>query len=120
MKLSLTKKLSLGFLLTAIVSIFIAVLISNSMIGKKFNNYLIDEHKNKVDKIATTIDGLYNEQTGFSSNNKEEILRYATAEELYIEVKDVTGVVLFTSGNSSLQNKTMMGSMMNSMMNNFS
>ena len=120
MKLSLTKKLSLGFLLTAIVSILIAVLISNSMIGKKFNNYLIDEHKNKVDKIATTIDGLYNEQTGFSSNNKEEILRYATAEELYIEVKDVTGVVLFTSGNSSLQNKTMMGSMMNSMMNNFS
>ncbi|MGV8979859.1 sensor histidine kinase [Clostridium sp.] len=120
MKLSLTKKLSLGFLLTAIVSILIAVLISNFMITKKFNNYLIDEHKNKVDKIATTIDDLYNEKTGFSSNNKEEILRYATAENLYIEVKTVTGVVLFTSGNSNLQNNTMMGSMMGSMMNNFS
>ncbi|MGV8980608.1 sensor histidine kinase [Clostridium sp.] len=120
MKLSLTKKLSMGFLLTAIVSIIIAVLISNFMIGKKFNNYLIDEHKNKVDKIATTIGGLYNEKIGFSSNNKEEILRYANAEELYIEVKNATGVVLFTSGNSNLQNKTMMGSMMNSMMNNFS
>lgn len=120
MKLSLTKKLSLGFLLTAIVSILIAVLISNFMIGKKFNNYLIDEHKNKVDKIAATIDGLYNEKTGFSSNNKEELLRYANAEELYIEVKNETGVVVFTSGNSNLQNNTMMGSMMGSMMNNFS
>ena len=120
MKLSLSKKLSLGFLLTAIVSILIAVLVSNSMIGKKFNNYLIDEHKNKVDKIATTIDGLYNQKTGFSSTDKDEILRYATAEELYIEVKDSTGVILFTSGKLNSQNNQMMGSMMSSMMNNFS
>ena len=120
MKLSLTKKLSLGFLLTAIVSIIIAVLISNYMIGKKFNNYLIDEHKTKVDKIATIINGLYDEQTGFSTSDKEEVLRYSNAEELYIEIKDKNGVIIFTSGNSNLQKKTMMGSMMNSMMNNFS
>jgi len=121
MKLSLTKKLSLGFLLTAIVSIIIASLISNYMIDKKFNNYLIDEHKAKVDKIATIIDGLYDEQAGFSASNKEEILRYSSAEELYIEVKDKDGMVVLTSGTSNLQNKTMMmGSMMNSMMNNFS
>ena len=121
MKLSLTKKLSLGFLLTALVSILIASLISNYMIDKKFNNYLIDEHKSKVDKIATIIDGLYDEQIGFSPSNKEEVLRYSTAEELYIEVKDKDGVVVLTSGTSNLQNKTMMmGSMMNSMMNNFS
>ena len=121
MKLSLTKKLSLGFLLTALVSILIASLISNYMIDKKFNNYLIDEHKAKVDKIATIIDGLYDEQAGFSTSNKEEVLRYSTAEELYIEVKNKDGVVVLTSGTSNLQNKTMMmGSMMNSMMNNFS
>ena len=120
MKLSLSKKLSLGFLLTAIVSILIASLISNYMIDKKFNTYLIDEHKTKVDKIATIIDNLYDEQTGFSASSKEEILRYSTAEELYIEVKDKNEVVVFTSGTSNIQNKTMMGSMMNSMMNNFS
>ena len=125
MKLSLTKKLSLGFLLTAIVSIIIASLISNYMIDKKFNNYLIDEHKAKIDKIATIIDGLYDEQTGFSINGKEEILRYSSAEKLYIEVKNKDGVVVLTSGTSNLQNKTMtmdsmMDSMMNSMMNNFS
>ena len=120
MKMSLMKKLSIGFLLTAIVSILIASLVSNYMIGKKFNNYLIDEHKTKVDKIATIIDGLYDEQTGFSTGNKEEILRYANAEELYIEVKDLNGVVIFTSGSSNLQKKSMTGSMMNSMMKNFS
>ena len=120
MKLSLTKKLSLGFLLTAIVSILIAVLISNSMIGKKFNSYLIDEHKTKVDNIATIIGGLYDTQTGFSTSSKEEILRYSNAEELYIQVKDAAGVTIFTSGNINSQHKTMMGSMMNSMMNNFS
>ena len=120
MKMSLMKKLSIGFLLTAIVSILIASLVSNNMIGKKFNTYLIDEHKTKVDKIATIIDGLYNEQTGFSTGIKEEILRYANADELYIEVKDLNGVVVFTSGSSNLQKKSMTGPMMNSMMKNFS
>lgn len=120
MKKSLMKKLSIAFLLTAIGSILIASLVSNSMIGKRFNNYLIDEHKTKVNKIASIIDGLYNAETGFTASNKEEILRYANAEELYIEVKDAKGAVIFTSGSSNLQKKRMMGSMMNSMMNNFS
>jgi len=120
MKISLTKKLSIGFVLTAFISILIAGLVSNYMINKKFNTYLIDEHKTKVDKIATLIEGLYNYKTGFSNSNKSEILRYSNAEELYIEVKNSMGVVVFTSGSSNLQNKTMMGSMMNSMMNNFS
>ena len=110
MKFSLTKKLSIGFLLTAIISILIASIISNYMVDKKFNTYLIDEHKTKIDKIATIIDGLYNNETGFSNSNKDEILRYSNAEELYIEVKDIKGAVVFTSGSSNLQSKAMMGS----------
>ena len=105
MKLSLTKKLSYRFSSYCNCIYTHCSLISNFMIGKKFNNYLIDEHKTKVDKIATIIDGLYDEKTGFSASNKEEILRYASAEELYIEVKDANGVVIFTSGSSNLQNK---------------
>ncbi|MGK0467931.1 ATP-binding protein [Clostridium sp.] len=120
MKLSLTKKLSLGFLLTAIVSILIAVLISNYMIGEKFNTYLIDEHKTKLIEITNIANDLYDQNSGFSASSKNELLRYANAEKLYIEVKDKNGVVVFTSGNSTLQKSTMMGSMMNSMMNNFS
>jgi two-component system sensor histidine kinase BaeS len=120
MKLSLNKKLSLGFLLTAIVSILIAALISNFMIGKRFNSYLIDEHKTKVEKIATIIGGLYDPKTGLSTSSTEEILRYSSAEELYIQVKDASGVVIFSSGSLILEQKTRMNSMMNSMMDNFS
>jgi two-component system sensor histidine kinase BaeS len=120
MKLSLNKKLSLGFLLTAIVSILIAALISNFMIGKKFNSYLIDEHKTKVEKIATIISDLYNPKTGLSTSSTEEILRYSSAEELYIQVKDASGVVIFNSGSLNSGHKTRMNSMMNSMMDNFS
>lgn len=120
MKMSLMKKLSIGFLLTAIGSILIASLVSNYMIGKKFNNYLVDEHKTRVAKVATIIEGLYDQQKGFSASSREEILRYSSAEELYIEVKDATGVVILTSGSSNLQSKTKMDSMMGSMMNKFS
>lgn len=120
MKLSLSKKLSMCFLLTAIVSILIASLVSNYMIDNKFNNYLIDEHKAKISKIATMISGLYDEQTGFSTNSKNDLLRYSNAENLYIEVKDKSGNIVFSSGNINSQENTMMGSMMNSMMHNFS
>jgi len=114
------KKLAIGFLLTAIVSILIASLVSNYMINKKFNKYLIEEHKTKLSNIANIIDNLYDQEAGFSAINKEQILRYSSAEDLYIGVKDANGMVVFNSGNSALQNKEMMGSMMNSMMNNFS
>lgn len=112
MKISLTKKLSLAFLLTAIISILTASLISNYMIGKKFNNYLISEHKTVEAKIAAMINSLYNEETGFSASNKDEILRYSSAEKLYIQVKDIDGEVIFTSNNLKAMSKPMMHSMM--------
>lgn len=112
MKISLTKKLSLAFLLTAIISIVTASLISNYMIGKKFNNYLISEHKTVEAKIATMINSLYTEQAGLSDANKDEILRYSSAEKLYIEVKDIDGAVIFTANNLKAMSNPMMHSMM--------
>lgn len=112
MKISLAKKLSLAFLLTAFISIVAASLISNYMIGKKFNNYLVSEHKTVEAKTAVMINSLYNEQTGFSDANKDEILRYSSAEKLYIEVKDISGVVIFTANNLKPMSKSMMHSMM--------
>jgi two-component system sensor histidine kinase BaeS len=120
MKFSLKKKLSLGFLLTAIVSILIAVLISNFMISKKFNSYLIEEHKAKVDNLATIISGLYDPETGFSTRSKAEIIRYSSAEELYIQVKDADGSEIFISDSLNSDHRMMMGSKKPSMMDNFS
>lgn len=116
MKMSLMKKLSIGFLLAVVGAILISVFISNYMVGKKFNNYLLDEQKDKVNKIVATAKDLYDDKTGFSSFNKDELLRYAVLEELYIQVKDINGNVVFDSGNSHLQHKNMMESMMGNMM----
>lgn len=116
MKMSLMKKLSAGFLLAVIGAILIVSFISNYMVGKKFNNYLIDEHKDKVNKIIITAQDLYNDKTGFSNINKDELLRYAVLEEFYIQVKDLSGNIVFDSGNSHLQHRSMMESMMGTMM----
>ena len=118
MKMSLMKKLSISFILTVIGAILIASFVSNYMVIRKFNNYLVDEHKEKVNKIIVTAQDLYNDTTGFSSFNKEELLRYAVLEELYIQVKDTNGNVVFDSGNSHLQHKNMMETMMGNMMKN--
>ncbi len=118
MKISLIKKLSLGFLITIMGVILIVSSISNYMVGKKFNNYLVDEHKDKVNKIIIVAEDLYNDKTKFSNFNKDEISRYAVLEELYIQVKDVSGNIVFDSGNSHLQHKNVMESMMGNMMKN--
>jgi two-component system sensor histidine kinase BaeS len=118
MKMSLMKKLSIGFLLTVTGAILIVSFISNYMVGKKFNNYLVDEHKDKVNKIIITAQDLYNDKTGFSNFNKDELLRYAVLEEFYIQVKDSSGNIVFDSGNSHLQHRGMMESMMGTMMKN--
>lgn len=112
MRISLTKKLSLAFLLTVFISIVTASLISNYMIGKKFNNYLISEHKTVEYKVAAMINSLYSEDTGFSDANKDEILRYSSAEKLYIQVKDINGAVIFTANNLKPMSTSMMHSMM--------
>ncbi|WP_234124267.1 sensor histidine kinase [Clostridium hydrogenum] len=118
MKISLVKKLSLAFLLTVIISLITASLISNYMIGKKFNNYLVNEHKAMEVKTATTINNLYNEKIGFSTASEDEILRYASAQNLYIQIKNINGEIIFTSNNLNSTQKTMMNSMMGSMMHN--
>lgn len=118
MKISLVKKLSLAFLLTAIISLITASLISNYMIGKKFNNYLINEHKAMEVRTAAIINNLYNEKIGFSAANEDEILRYASAQNLYIQIKNINGEIIFASNNLTSTHKTMMNSMMGSMMRN--
>lgn len=124
MKLSLVKKLSLGFLAAVLGALIITSIISNIMINKKFNQYLVDEHKEKLNKITKIIEDIYDEKTGLSNLKLEEVQRYAVLEELYIEIRDLQGNKLFSTGDSHLIHKSMMqnmmGSGMESMMSNFS
>lgn len=118
MKISLVKKLSLGFILAVLGSIILASTISNYTVGKKFGDYLVDEHKTKIDNAIKIIDDLYSGQKESSKINTDEIQRYAELQELYIEIKDKDNNTIYSSGKSYLQHKNMMGNMMGSMMHN--
>lgn len=127
MKISLMKKLSLGFILSVLGSIILVSSISNYTVGKKFQDYLVDEHNTKVNNAVEIIDDLYSGQKESSGGintyeiNTDEIQRYAELQELYIEVKDLNNKTLYTSGSSYLKHgNMMMGNMMGSMMNNYS
>jgi signal transduction histidine kinase len=114
--MSLMKKLSIGFLAAVIGIIIIVSSISNYMIGKRFNNYLMEEQNAKITKIIKTVQDLYDEKNGFLNFNRDEIYRYAVMEELYVEIKDVSGKEIFNSGNSYLSPQVNMNSMMGKMM----
>ena len=120
MKLSLMKKLSLGFLTAVLGSIILASSISNYTVGKEFKNYLVDEHKTKVDNAVKIVNELYGTEKNPTDINTHEIQRYAELQELYIEVHDLNNNTLYSSGNSYLQHSSMMGNMMDGMMNSFS
>lgn len=109
MKVSLVKKLSLGFILAVLGSIILASAISNYTVGNKFKDYLVDEHKEKIDNAVKIIDDLYGGQKNFSQINNDEIQRYAELQELYIEIRDLNDNTIYTSGKSYLQHRGMMG-----------
>jgi two-component system sensor histidine kinase BaeS len=118
MRMSLKRKLSLGFLIAVIGAIIIASSISNYMISKRFNEYLVEEHKEKINQVIVAIEDMYEEKSGLRALKYDEIRRYAVLNELYIEIKDINGNRVFTSGDAHLQHKTMMESMMGSGMGN--
>jgi signal transduction histidine kinase len=118
MKISLVRKLSIGFILAILGSIIIASAISNYTVGNKFKNYLVDEQKTKIDNVLKIIDDLYSGQNQTSQINNDEIQRYAELQELYIEILDKDNNTIYTSGKSYLQQSGMMGNMMGSMMHN--
>lgn len=120
MKASLMKKLSLGFLIAVLGSIILASLISNYTVGKKFKDYLVDEHKTKVNNAVKIIDDVYSNKKNPTDVDTDEIQRYAQLQEMYIEVKDLNNNTIYTSGNSHLQHNPMMENMMRGMMHNFS
>jgi two-component system sensor histidine kinase BaeS len=124
MRISLVKILSIGFILAVMGSIVLASAISNYTVGNKFKDYLLDEHKTKIENVIKIIDDLYSQQKEISKINTDEIQRYAELQSLYIEIKDINNNIIYTSGKSHLQNKNMMdnmmGPMMGNMMHNFS
>ncbi|MDF2891045.1 MAG: two-component system signal transduction histidine kinase [Clostridia bacterium] len=119
MKKTLMQKLSLGFLLAILGSIILTSFISNYIINKEFNRYLVDEHRAKIDNIIKTVEDLYKKQNSFLKINQDEIQRYAEIQELYIEIKDLENNIIYSSGNAHLQHKAIMENIIGTMMHDF-
>lgn len=123
MKISLLKKLSLAFLITVLGSILITNLISNYMVSKKFDTYLIAQRKNEIEKVKKSAIDLYDENYSdssscYDSNAKSQLKRYSKSENIFIEVKNIKDKVVFSSSESDSHKDGMMNSNMESMMHN--
>lgn len=111
MKITLTKKLAMGFISTAFISILLTALISNYLVGIKFNSYLVSEHKTKLTELAAEINSIYDKSEGLSAAGKSELSRYAAAANVYIEVKDLDKSVLFKTDTVNSMEVNMRGMM---------
>lgn len=120
MRLSLIKKLSIAFLITVLGSLILTSFISNYYVNKNFQQYLVDEHKEKVYSIINLVEDVYSEEDKFTKVNKDEIQRYAEAHKFYISIRDLNNNIIYSSGDAHLQHRNMIQNMMGSMMNNFS
>lgn len=116
MKFSLRKKLSLSFLAAVLGSLVIAGLISNIMISKRFNTYLEEEHNSKINKIVSMASELYDGKSNLSDSAVQQLQRYSELENMYIELQDIKGSQVYSSGSSNLKDMNNMGTMMGSRM----
>ncbi|MBU5313939.1 GHKL domain-containing protein [Tissierella carlieri] len=97
--MKLSKKLTLNFIFSILVSIIIISFISNLMINNKFENYLAEEQQSKLQKICDEINDLYN-KNGYVLYQRE-INSYASLENVYIEIRDLNDNILYTSNNGN-------------------
>ena len=110
LNMSLSKKLTLSFIFSIIISIFIISFISNTMINNKFDVYLIEEQNKKFEKIRNDINDLFIKKGDNLTSN--DISNYASMEGIYIEIKDPQNNMICHSNNSNKLHKGMMGNMM--------
>ncbi|HSH35948.1 histidine kinase dimerization/phospho-acceptor domain-containing protein, partial [Schnuerera sp.] len=108
--MSLSKKLTFSFIFAILVSIFIISFISNVMINKKFDSYLIEERNTKFENIRHNINQLFLEE-GNNLTHKD-ISNYASLEGINIEIRDHNNDLVCKSNNTNMMHKGMMGQMM--------
>ena len=101
----LSRKLTFSFTIAILISIFIISFISNTMINRKFDSYLIEEQNMKFEKIRKDINNLFLEE----GNNltSRDISNYASMEGIYIEIRDYNDDLICHSNNSNMMHRGM-------------
>lgn len=105
--MKLWKKLTLNFLFLIIVSIIIISIISNFMINKRFDTYLLRERENKFSRIQEEINKLLIEN--MYTLNEMDLKHLALTEDIDIKIKDINNNIIYSSTSMRIyQNKRSM------------
>lgn len=116
MKLSLNKVLLLNFILIILISLISTGLISSYMIDNKFDIYLQNEHREKLQNIQNMINSAIKKDRKTPDFEGEGLSKYAVLEGYFIKIVDEKGTVIYNTGKSHLIHKQMMNSKSHMMM----
>lgn len=117
--MKLWKRMGLNFVFVIIVCILITGFISNLMVDKKFDAYLYEQNKNTIEKIKELINEVYIDDTSISRSEERMIMEFCTMENLFIEIKNTNGDIIFSSGKEHIIQNKMMPMMGRNMMRKF-
>lgn len=96
--MKLSKKLTLSFIFTILLSIFAIFLISNSMINNRFENYLEAEQALRFDEIYSEINSLViNNELNTSEIG---LFHYSMSETVNITIRDIEDNIVYDSKTS--------------------
>lgn len=104
MKYSLKTKLSLSYILVALISILLISILTNVLLEKRFKEYIIQNQEQKNKEIVSLVSQQYKEEGKWESTVIENIGINALEQGLIIRVKDSSGKTIWdaTIHNSGL------------------
>ncbi|SHH64810.1 sensor histidine kinase [Clostridium grantii] len=105
MKRKISTRITTILVLFVLAILLISSVISNSIIDKRFNNYLENQHEENMLKIKETIENFYYEDSGNFEVLMEQLNELSTIHQLYIEIENKKGKTIYTSGKKALESK---------------
>lgn len=93
--MKLSKRITLLFSFAILLSIFIVSLISNALINNTFDEYLVGEQGEVVERISEEINDLYEEND--YEIDEQPIDSYASLEDLEITIRDLDDQIVYSS-----------------------
>lgn len=97
MKIKLSKKLLIAFLLLSFGVIFATGLISNLIVDREFNKYLQENNKSNINSLVKMI------QSSYKNLDTNEVLNIAVSEKFSVDIQDTSGKTVFSTGKQYLQ-----------------
>lgn len=95
MKYSLRSKLSLSYVLVAMVCVFLLSIITNIFLEKQFSKYIIDNQNRKNKELANLISQQYKLENKWDESVLENIGVNALEQGLIIRITDKSGKVIW-------------------------